>query len=200
MGPGRFGTEPNRERPDSPPPSYGVPRRGGTFIEWAHVIERLTSAEGYWIGTVTPKGRPHVVPIWGCFVADDLYLETGAPGTVKNRNLRANANVFIHLDDVNDVVIVRGVAVEIRPDADLGRALAAAMHGKYKDYEPAPDSWDDGGMWRIEPETVLAWMAMPSSTAGGSLARTDLKPAAAPGPTRRRPRTRHRCPSRRPPG
>jgi hypothetical protein len=164
MGPGRFATEPPRERPDSPPESYGVPARGGTFIEWRHVVDRLTSAEGYWIGTVTPTNRPHVVPIWGCFVADDLYLETGAPGTIKNRNLAANRSVFIHLDDVNDVVIVRGVAVEIRPSPELGQALAAEMHRKYRDYEPEPTSWDRGGMWRIEPATVLAWTDMPSST------------------------------------
>jgi hypothetical protein len=164
MGPGRFAVEPKRERPDCPSKSYGVPRRGGELIEWAHVIDRLTSAEGYWIGTVTPDDRPHVVPIWGCFVANDLYLETGAPGTVKNRNLALNQNVLIHLDDVNDAVIVRGRAVEVRPDRDLGVALAAAMHAKYRDYEPEPTSWDGGGMWRIEPETVLAWKAMPTAT------------------------------------
>ena len=38
------------------------------------------------------------------------------------------------------------------------------MSGKYKGYDPAPDSWDSGGMWRIEPETVLAWKAMPTAT------------------------------------
>lgn len=164
LGPGRFATEPLRERPDSPPESYGVPRKDGEFIEWAHVIERLTAAEGYWLGTVTPGDRPHVVPIWGCFVGDDLYLETGDPNTVKNRNLRANANVFVHLDDVNDVVLIRGIAMEISPTPELGGALATAMGGKYPDYDPTPDSWDNGGMWRIEPETVLAWKAMPTST------------------------------------
>ena len=164
MGPGRFRVEPPRGRPDSPPESYGVPHTGGAFIDWEHVIERLASAEGYWIGTVTRDERPHVVPVWGCFVGDDLYLETGAPGTVKNRNLARNPNVFIHLDGVNDVVIVRGTAVEVRPEAELGEALAQAIHGKYKDYEPAPDSWDDGGMWRIEPATILAWTEMPTST------------------------------------
>jgi hypothetical protein len=164
MGPGRFANEPSRERPDSPPKSYGVPRRGGTFIEWAHVIDRLTTAEGYWLGTVTPDVRPHVVPIWGCFVAGDLYLETGAPGTIKNRNLRGNRNVFVHLDDVNDVVLIRGTAVEISPSPELGAALAVAMSGKYDGYDPTPDSWDNGGMWRIEPTSVIAWTTMPTST------------------------------------
>jgi hypothetical protein len=72
--------------------------------------------------------------------------------------------VVVHLDDVNDVVIVRGTAVEIRPDRELGEDLAAAMSGKYKDYDPTPDSWDGGGMWRIDPESVLAWKAMPTAT------------------------------------
>jgi hypothetical protein len=164
LGLGRFATEPPRERPDSPPKSYGVPRKGGTFIEWAHVIDRLAAAEGYWLGTVTPGNRPHVVPIWGCFVEGDLYLETGAPDTIKNRNLRANRNVFVHLDDVNDVVLIRGKAVEIKPSTELGEALARAMGGKYDGYDPTPESWDGGGMWRIEPETVIAWTTMPTST------------------------------------
>jgi hypothetical protein len=164
MGPGRFAVEPPRERPDSPPAGYGVPQRGGEFIDWAHVIERLATAEGYWLGTVMADDRPHVVPIWGCFVGDDLYLETGDPATVKNRNLARNQNVWVHLDDVNDAVMVRGRAVEVRPDPDLGRALAAAMGGKYKGYDPTADSWDSGGMWRIDPESVLAWKAMPTST------------------------------------
>jgi Pyridoxamine 5'-phosphate oxidase len=165
LGPGRFATEPQRERPDSPPAGYGVPQEGGTFIDWSHVIDRLTGAQGYWIGTVTRDGRPHVVPIWGCVVADDLYLETGDPNTIKNRNLARNRHVWIHLDDVSDVVMVRGQAIELRAlDRDLGVALAAAMHAKYPGYEPAPDSWDDGGMWRIEPEAVLAWKEMPTST------------------------------------
>lgn len=165
IGPGRFAVEPQRERPDSPPRSYGVPRKGGEFIDWAHVIERLTAAEGYWLSTVTPDDRPHTVPIWGCFVGHDLYLETGAPDTVKNRNLRANRNVFVHLDDVNDVVLVRGRAVEIVPPGkDLGEALARAMGGKYRGYDPTPDSWDGGGMWRIDPTSVIAWKAMPTAT------------------------------------
>ena len=164
LGPGRFSIEPPRERPDSPPRSYGVPRKGGTFMEWSRMIERLIEAEAYWIATVTPDNRPHVVPIWGCFIEGDLYLETGAPGTVKNRNLASNQNVFVHLDGVNDVVIVRGVAVEVRPDPALGAALARAMGGKYKGYDPTPDSWDSGGMYRIDPESVLAWTQMPTAT------------------------------------
>ena len=42
---GAFAVEPPRERPDSPPPSYGVPRQGGEFIEWSHVVDVLAWRE-----------------------------------------------------------------------------------------------------------------------------------------------------------
>ncbi len=166
--PGPFATEPPRERPDSPPKSYGVPPRGGTFIEWSTVIERLTTAEAYWIGTVMPDGRPHVVPVWGTLFEGDMFLETGSPLTVKNRNLAANRNVVVHLDGINDALIVRGVVERIQPDPEFRRRLAATMKakygGQYSDYEPEPERWDKGSAWRIAPESVLAWRDMPTAT------------------------------------
>jgi hypothetical protein len=166
--PGPFRVEPRRERPDSPPRSYGVPRRGGTFIEWSHVIERLTEAEGYWIATVMAGGKPHVVPVWGILFEGDLFLETGAPTTVKNRNLAANRNVVVHLDGVGDAVIVRGTAERIPADPAFRQRLASAMQRKYggpeSGYIPEPDRWDLGSAWRIAPESVLAWRDMPTAT------------------------------------
>ena len=161
---GAFADEPPRERPDSPPKSYGVPRKGGTFIEWPDVVERLRTASGYWLATVTPGGRPHVVPIWGVFVGHDLFLETGDPGTIKNRNLAVHKEIAVHLDGVDDVVLVRGRATPAVPDADLGGAMAAAFHEKYPGYEPGPTDWDRGGLIRIEPATLLAWREMPTAT------------------------------------
>jgi nitroimidazol reductase NimA-like FMN-containing flavoprotein (pyridoxamine 5'-phosphate oxidase superfamily) len=162
--PGALAIEPPRERPDSPPASYGVPQTGGDFVAWHDAIERLRNATGYWLATVTPGGRPHVVPIWGVLVDDDLYLETGAPETRKNHNLAANPQVLVHLDGVDDAVIIRGQARPVAPDAELGTALAAAFHAKYPDYSPGPTDWNDGGLIRIEPTTLLAWRDMPTAT------------------------------------
>ena len=159
-----FSAEPPRDRPDSPPPSYGVPRRGGAFVDWSQVVERLRTAEAYWLATVTPGGRPHVVPIWGVMVEDELYLETGAPNTIKNRNLAANPELAVHLDGINDAVIVRGVGELTAPERPLGEALAAAFSAKYDGYDPGPDQWRRGGLYRVAPRTILAWQAMPTST------------------------------------
>src|SRR4051794_14052275 len=163
-----FDHEPPRERPDSPPESYGVPQTGGTWIDWDHVTGRLSDASAYWLATVTPRGRPHVVPVWGCLVGGRLFLETGDMGTVKNRNIAANREVQVHLDGVDDAVIVRGRGEPFVPTGEVALALSRAMHDKYHPteplYEPGPTSWDEGGLIEVHPRTVLAWKDMPTAT------------------------------------
>jgi nitroimidazol reductase NimA-like FMN-containing flavoprotein (pyridoxamine 5'-phosphate oxidase superfamily) len=161
---GAFAAPPPAGRPTTPGPSYGVPPTGGMMIAWSSVADRLRTATGYWLATVTPDGRPHVVPIWGVMVDDDLYLEVGAPETAKVRNLARNPAVAVHLDGADDAVIVLGTARTARPDAHLGAVLAAAFTAKYTGYAPAPTDWESGGLVRIEPRTVLAWRDMPTAT------------------------------------
>jgi hypothetical protein len=54
------------------------------------------------------------------------------------------------------------------PTGGLAGALARAMHDKYHAleplYEPAPDSWDEGGLIEVVPRSVLAWKDMPTAT------------------------------------
>ena len=160
MSDGPFAVEPTRERPDGPPASYGVPRKGGMFIEWSSVIERLTTAEAYWIGTVMPDGRPHVVPVWGTLFEGDLFLETGSPLTVKNRNLAANRNVVVHLDGINDVLIVRGVG---RLDEQVRRVLR----------KREPEAADGDALGFLVEERVRATLAV--GAVGGRVRLLDVK-------------------------
>ena len=104
------------------------------------------------------------MPIWGVLLAADLYLETGAPETRKNRNLSSNDRVAVHLDGITDVVIVRGRGTPMRPDRDLEGDLIAAFRAKYPGYHPQPGGWDHGGLVLIEPTAVLAWGDMDTAT------------------------------------
>jgi pyridoxamine 5'-phosphate oxidase-like protein len=63
--PGAFARELPAERPRTPDVSYGVPADGGVFVGWGECVERLRTAEAYWLATTGPKGSPHVVPVWG---------------------------------------------------------------------------------------------------------------------------------------
>src|SRR6187551_1688349 len=139
------------ERPDSPPPSYGVPTDGGSMVPWDHVIERLDEAVAYWLATTGSDGRPHVVPVWGALVDDDLYLEVGASSTAKVRHLHRDPRVAVHLDDADDVVIVHAVAHFIVPARDLANLLVDAFRAKYPGYLPEANAWDDGSLVHIDP-------------------------------------------------
>jgi hypothetical protein len=161
---GAFATEPPRERPTTPDRTYGVPSDGGEMIDWARCIDRLRHAEAYWLATVSVSDHPRVVPVWGVLVDDDLYLETGAPNTAKVRDIAANDAVAVHLDGVNDALIVHGRAADCRPESELGQQLAAAFAAKYTDYRPDPREWDGGGLHRLEPRVMLAWRDMPTAT------------------------------------
>lgn len=161
---GAFRNELAAERPRTPDTGYGVPAEGGTMIAWSDCIDRLHSAEAYWLATVGPGDQPHVVPIWGVLVEDDLYLETGDPNTAKVRHLATNPAATVHLDGINDALILQGRALPFRPGPALGVALAAAFRAKYPEYAPEPDSWDDVGMHRLEPRVMLAWREMPTAT------------------------------------
>jgi len=84
------------------------------------VDQRVDSAPNVWVATVRPNGCPHLVPVW--FVVDGgrWYLCT-APGSVKARNLQANPNIALALEDGNNPHIVEGEAHPIKPQPEIVR-------------------------------------------------------------------------------
>jgi hypothetical protein len=71
---------------------------------------------------------------------------------------------MVHLDGVDDTVIIRGTATPHAPDTRGGELLAAEFRRKYAAYAPEPDSWERGGLALVEPDAVLAWTDMPTAT------------------------------------
>ena len=129
------------------------------LLPWSHVEQRLTDARHYWLCTVRPNGRPHSVPKWAVYLQDKIYFD-GSPETRHARNIAENPYVVVHLESGEDVIIVEGVAKESpRPTPELAITLAQAYAEKYGDrgYAPQPDQWNEGGLFEIEPQTVIAW-------------------------------------------
>lgn len=79
---------------------------------------RLDKARNVWVATVRPDGRPHLVPVW--FVVDDgrWYICT-APGSVKARNLEANPQLALALEDGDQAYVVEGRARPVAPTANV---------------------------------------------------------------------------------
>jgi nitroimidazol reductase NimA-like FMN-containing flavoprotein (pyridoxamine 5'-phosphate oxidase superfamily) len=141
-------------------PGYGVPENKKGLLPWSHVTERMTEAQNYWICTVSPDGHPHATPVWGIWLEDRLYFG-GSPQTKRNRNLAANPVVCVHLESAADVVILHGLAEELRaPDRSLTIRLADASGTKYG-YRPKPEDYEAPGTYVFRPRMVLAWKQFP---------------------------------------
>jgi nitroimidazol reductase NimA-like FMN-containing flavoprotein (pyridoxamine 5'-phosphate oxidase superfamily) len=138
------------------PKDYGA---ATTTLPWEEIRERLGAAERYWLSTTRSDGRPHAIPIDGIWL-DDVWYFGGSPKTVTSRNLKANPEIVMHLDDTMKVVIVEGRAEWVQPDEEMRQRLADLMNEKY-DYGMGPEMYEPG-TWMLRPRKVLAWNTFPT--------------------------------------
>jgi nitroimidazol reductase NimA-like FMN-containing flavoprotein (pyridoxamine 5'-phosphate oxidase superfamily) len=161
-------TEHSTPRVDRPimPEGYGLPSSTEGTLAWAEVEARLVAATSYWLATVRPDGRPHVVPRWGVWL-DGRFWYDGAPTTVHVRNLEVNPACALHLESGTETVIVEGHSRPAQAPAETLGARISAAFSKYHDqgYSPAADAWEGpggGGLRVITPRQALAWFAFPT--------------------------------------
>jgi len=167
-------TPPVADRP-ALPRGYGLPATTEGMLAWPEVESRLVLAIAYWLATVRPDGRPHVVPRWGVWL-DGRFWYDGSPETVHARNLALNPACSLNLENGTEAVIVEGTSSPTRADGDgLGGRLAAA-YAKYHGlgYSPGPDSWsgqDGGGLRVLTPTRAIAWFTFPTDATRFTFAR-----------------------------
>jgi len=70
---------------------------------------KLESAQNIWIGTVRPDGRPHFVPVWYVWCLEKVFICIDS-SSVKARNMEANSQVVLALEDGSNPVICEGNA------------------------------------------------------------------------------------------
>ncbi|MFF5987217.1 pyridoxamine 5'-phosphate oxidase family protein [Prauserella flavalba] len=141
---------------------FGQPAPPGELLPWDWAERRLVAAVNYWIATAGPAGRPHCRPVWGVWLPDGFWFSTGS---VSARNLSVNAEITVHLESGQEVVIVEGTAREVRDQPSL-HAMCEAYGPKY-DYPVAPtpegtvaDSSGTGGpAYLVTPRAVFGWDA-----------------------------------------
>jgi nitroimidazol reductase NimA-like FMN-containing flavoprotein (pyridoxamine 5'-phosphate oxidase superfamily) len=141
------------------PDGYTLTDREQRLLDWSHVDERMRAALNYWIATTRPNGHPHVMPTWAIWHDNRLYFD-GSPETRRMRNIATNPHVAVHLEDGTEAVIVEGIASEHgRPTSEFAEQLAALYTAKYADsgYAPTPDTWNEGGLYVVNPTLALAW-------------------------------------------
>lgn len=146
---------PKVTRPIFPPGYVDGP---SAYLTWEWVVTQLTESKHYWLCTVRPDGRPHVVPRWCVYLDGKIYYD-GSPETRHARNIEGNPNVSLHLESGTEAVILEGISSPVgKPSPDLGKRLSQA-YKKYREmgYSPKPNSWDEGGLYVFTPRQCIAW-------------------------------------------
>jgi general stress protein 26 len=111
-------------------PGYGIagPDQGSGLLDWSWAAQRLTEARNYWVATVWPTGRPHLMPVWAMWDDSTLWFSS-AVGSRKTKNLRADPNCVV-TTDASDPVIIEGQATVVTERAQLQRVIDL-MNAKY---------------------------------------------------------------------
>jgi len=127
-------------------------------LPWTDAERQLREADVFWLATVRPDGRPHVVPLIAVWLDGSLYFSTGE-GEQKAVNLADNDRVSVttgsnDLDDGFDVVL-EGRA-RIVTDVAKRPRLADAYEAKYGDGWRLPDL-DGVVVYEVTPAKVLGF-------------------------------------------
>ena len=105
-----------------------------TATPWSTALERLENPEQYrtyWLATVRPNGRPHVVPLLGLWLDGRFYFLTGE-NTRRGKNLAQNAHCVLTVGSQTIPaldLVVEGEATKVIDEAKL-RQVADAYASK----------------------------------------------------------------------
>ncbi|HVV10076.1 pyridoxamine 5'-phosphate oxidase family protein [Amycolatopsis sp.] len=121
--------EPRATRPHMP--GYGTlpPDEGSGLLPWSWAVRRLQDSHDYWVSTVWPDGRPHLMPVWAVWHDEALWFSSALHAR-KIRNLRANPAVSAATDDPLNPVVLEGTAKVVADTVSL-RGFLSQINAKY---------------------------------------------------------------------
>ena len=112
-------------------PDYGIrgPDEGSGLLPWSWAEQRLAGSRNYWVTSLWPDGRPHLMPVWGVWDGAALWFSSGRRSR-KARNLAADARCVVATEDANEPVVLEGTADVVRDRGEIER-VAELMDVKY---------------------------------------------------------------------
>lgn len=145
---------------------------GNPPLAWERVVRALDatrdlavtdSASHFWLATVRPDGRAHVMGVGIVWDAGRFYLVTG-PRTQKAKNLAHDPRCAVSVAPPGIDIVAEGKAAIIRDDAELHRIAAlfstwgpqvrdGAFWHEYSAPSAGPPPWD---VYEITPTTIYA--------------------------------------------
>lgn len=138
--------------------SYGVDPATWSPLPWSWAAERLVPNRNYWVVTATADGRPHSLPVWGVWDDDEhRFAFSCAPVSRKARNLAANPQMVVTVDDTVECVSVEGRATLVEDEARIGTWIERYL-AKYQPIEPELDGEfiASHALFEFTPERAIA--------------------------------------------
>lgn len=116
-------------------PGYGIlPADEGTgLLPWSWALERLRASHDYWVATVWPDGRPHLMPVWAIWFSAELWFSSGLRSR-KIRNIQEGSAVSVATDDPLSPVVVEGTTEIVTEETALQRFIDAVNFKYETDY------------------------------------------------------------------
>ena len=141
-------------------------------LKWDRVIESLDKTRNlgpedalgtFFVTTIRPDGRPHVMPVGIVWDDGKFYLVSGA-GTQKSKNLAHDPHCVVSVSAPGTDVVAEGEARIIRDEDELKRIATlfsdwgpqvrdGALWHEYSAPSAGPPPWD---VYEIRPTTIYA--------------------------------------------
>ncbi|HEX3296871.1 MAG TPA: pyridoxamine 5'-phosphate oxidase family protein [Nocardioides sp.] len=101
---------------------------GDTALQWSRARDALAAKRdevypSFFLGTVTPEGRPHAAGVGAVWHDGDVYVVAG-PGTRKARNLEANPGCTVSVSLPGMDLVLEGEASRVVDTETLERLAA----------------------------------------------------------------------------
>ncbi|MFF0487459.1 PPOX class F420-dependent oxidoreductase [Nocardia sp. NPDC004068] len=115
------------------------------------------------LATVSPSGKPQVVPV-GFQLNDDGTIDIGGPTptAARYRNVRANPNVSLVIDDMTP-----DDPSEVKPGWGRGVEIRGVAEVVTIEVPPVAPDWFCDQVIRIRPRRVRSWHIDPADPDGG---------------------------------
>ena len=113
-------------------PGYGIkgPDEGSGLLPWSWAADRLAASRNYWVTTLWPDGRPHVMPVWAVWDGKTIWFSSSLRSR-KARNAAADPRCVVTTEDAAEPVVLEGRAAIVTEPGAIAR-FADLMNSKYE--------------------------------------------------------------------
>ena len=148
--------DPTASRPHMP--DYGVDTPEWEALPWSWARARLDAARNLWLVTVSGRGRPHSLPVWGVWADDEhRFGFSCAPGSRKARNLADNPRCVVTTESTVECLSLEGEANRVTNDERLAFWIARYL-AKYRALAPdlSEEFLRSNLIFEVTPERAFA--------------------------------------------